>query len=482
MAWFSKTAAASGRGWRRSPAGLLYAACFAPFDQAWLCWIALTPLLAAVWFSGENRNAAGCAICRSVTSRAWRFSGPSFPGSEPSLFPAWSWSEFTWRSISRSGAGSAVCCGPACESAAERGGVDAITVAQPKYAASAHPDAVAAALSRRAARARRLDSEATTALAFRTSDSEPIALAAARQTIFASLSSSPPPGSRRNGCAASVFSGWGWNTLGTALHGQLALIQIAEFTGVAGLSFLVAFTNVILLATVAPVHPRNAGPADAAALRFDPDHGGDRRRDGIRPPLSSDPAASARLLNVALVQPNIPREEKFSVGVRAENFRPIHPPECARLSTPVRVPILLVWPESSMPGPVLSDERATASSWIFRRRPKPICCSAHRSGSEPNAYNAALLVSDGGAAHAALSQGPSRAVRRICSRAGTRFPLLARVVGDQVPADFAFGKEHTVFHLTNDKAQGRAADLLRGHHRRTDPAVRPAPAPTCSST
>ena len=35
-----------------------------------------------------------------------------------------------------------------------------------------------------------------------------------------------------------IFSGWGWNTLGTALHGQLVLIQVAEFTGVAGLSFI----------------------------------------------------------------------------------------------------------------------------------------------------------------------------------------------------------------------------------------------------
>src|SRR5664279_2194840 len=34
--------------------GLLYAACFPPFDQAWLCWIALTPLLAGIWFSGAN--------------------------------------------------------------------------------------------------------------------------------------------------------------------------------------------------------------------------------------------------------------------------------------------------------------------------------------------------------------------------------------------------------------------------------------------
>ena len=34
--------------------GFLYRGCFAPFDQAWLCWIALTPLLAAVWFSGAE--------------------------------------------------------------------------------------------------------------------------------------------------------------------------------------------------------------------------------------------------------------------------------------------------------------------------------------------------------------------------------------------------------------------------------------------
>src|SRR5438445_11455465 len=34
--------------------GLLGAACFPPFDQNWLCWIALTPLIVAVWFSGEN--------------------------------------------------------------------------------------------------------------------------------------------------------------------------------------------------------------------------------------------------------------------------------------------------------------------------------------------------------------------------------------------------------------------------------------------
>ena len=34
--------------------GILCTACFPPFNQTWLCWIALTPLIAAVWFSGKN--------------------------------------------------------------------------------------------------------------------------------------------------------------------------------------------------------------------------------------------------------------------------------------------------------------------------------------------------------------------------------------------------------------------------------------------
>ena len=34
--------------------GVLTTLCFAPFEQTWVCWIALTPLLAAVWFSGEG--------------------------------------------------------------------------------------------------------------------------------------------------------------------------------------------------------------------------------------------------------------------------------------------------------------------------------------------------------------------------------------------------------------------------------------------
>src|SRR4029077_6879496 len=45
------------------------------------------------------------------------------------------------------------------------------------------------------------------------------------------------------------FSGVAWNGLGVALHDYWPLIQITELTGVAGLSFMVAFANVILITT-----------------------------------------------------------------------------------------------------------------------------------------------------------------------------------------------------------------------------------------
>ena len=39
--------------------GLLCTGCFAPFNLWWLCWFALTPLLAAVWFSENNWKRRG---------------------------------------------------------------------------------------------------------------------------------------------------------------------------------------------------------------------------------------------------------------------------------------------------------------------------------------------------------------------------------------------------------------------------------------
>ena len=47
-----------------------------------------------------------------------------------------------------------------------------------------------------------------------------------------------------------VITGFAWNSLGVALHGNLPLIQFAEYGGVGGLSFLLVFVNIIAAATV----------------------------------------------------------------------------------------------------------------------------------------------------------------------------------------------------------------------------------------
>src|SRR5207237_1939834 len=53
-----------------------------------------------------------------------------------------------------------------------------------------------------------------------------------------------------------VFSGFGWNGLGVALHGTWPMIQFAEFTAVAGLRLWVAFATAITYTSVHLLLPR----------------------------------------------------------------------------------------------------------------------------------------------------------------------------------------------------------------------------------
>ena len=413
MAWLSKTL----RLWPWLAAissGLLYAGCFPPFDQAWLCWIALTPLLAVIWFTGTNAKRrwlrdlslgymTGLAFFWSVFSwlRTVTVPGLILVGAYMAIyFALWSW-----------------ICG----------------LLRPSLRAPAvvsrwtQPPGSAAATESVSSRSPWLRSTNNLWLAFL------LAAVWVAQEWLRSL----------------VFSGWGWNTLGTALHGQLAVIQIAEFTGVAGLSFLVAFTNVVLLTTarrliletqVRPIRPHYDLTLTMAVvvgvMGF-----------GVR---SLQVQRPAKTLSVALVQPNIPREQKFSPEFAQKTFE-----QFTRLSAPAlgasARPDLIVWPESSMPGPVLHDDLSYRFVMDFSASAKTDLLLGTIDLDETNDYNAALLVSDGGKGVQVYRKvhlvpfGEYIPGRHI-------IPLLARVVGDQVPGDFGFGKEHTVFRLTNDKA------------------------------
>ena len=413
MAWFSRIL----RLWPWLAAissGLLYAGCFAPFDQAWLCWIALTPLLAVIWFTGANSKRrwlrdlslgyiAGLAFFWTVFSwlRTVTVPGLILVGAYMAIyFALWSW-----------------ICGLLRPSLRAPAVVNRWTQPPGSAVASESPSS----------RSPWLRSTNNLRLAFL------LAAVWVAQEWLRSL----------------VFSGWGWNTLGTALHGQMALIQVTEFTGVAGLSFLVAFTNVILLATarrfllethVRPMRPHYDLTLTMAAIvgvmGF-----------GLRCLQVQRPA---KPLSVALVQPNIPREEKFSAEFAEKTFE-----QFTRLSAPAlgasARPDLIVWPESSMPGPLLHDDLSYRFVMDFSASAKTDLLLGAIDLDETHDYNAAMLVSDGGKRVQVYRKVHLVPFGEYIPGRHT-IPLLARVVGDQVPGDFGFGKEYTVFHLTNDKA------------------------------
>jgi apolipoprotein N-acyltransferase len=433
VAWFSKTLGL----WPWLAAistGLLYAACFPPFDQTWLCWIALTPLLAGIWFSGENSKrrwlrdlllgyVAGLAFFWTVFFwlRTVTVPGLILVGVYMAIyFALWSWICGLLRPSLRA---------PAVATALNRrAGAGFAGASTERGGYSAELD---------------IDSPLRRSPWLRSTNN--LRLAFLLAAVWVAL----------EWARSLVLSGWGWNTLGTALHAQLAIIQVVEFTGIAGLSFLVAFTNVILLSTarrfiletqVRPMRPHYDLTLTMAAivgvLGF-----------GLRSLQIQRPA---KPLNVALVQPNIPREEKFSSALAQKTFD-----QFTRLSAPAlganSRPDLLVWPESSMPGPVMQDEVSHRFVMDFSASAKTDLLLGTIDFDDSGDYNAALLVSDAGERVQIYHKVHLVPFGEYVPGRKT-MPLLARIVGDQVPSDFSFGKEHTVFQLSNDKA--RIAPLI----------------------
>lgn len=417
--------------------GVLYAGCFAPFNQTWLCWIALTPLLGALWFSGASSRrrwlrdsllgyVAGITFfwvvfswLRTVTVPGWFLVGAYMA----IYFALWSW-----------------ICGalrPGLRKVREKPleGLDAVSRRLNEKYAAAQRELVQVAPT---ASEMPPDSPARRSPWLRSTNNLRLAFLLAAVWVA------------QEWLRSLVLTGWGWNTFGVALHDQLAMIQIVEFTGVAGLSFLVVFTNVILLSTarrfiletqVRPMRPHYDLTLTMAAIVGVMGFGVHALR--VQRPTKS--------LSVALVQSNIPREQKFSGEFAQATFDKFSRLSAPSLGASAR-PDLLIWPESSMPGPVLTDEVSYKFVMDFSASAKTDLLLGTIDQDETHAYNAALLVSDAGKRVQVYRKVHLVPFGEYVPGRHT-IPLLARVVGDQVPDDFAFGKEHTVFHLTNDKAQ-----------------------------
>lgn len=246
-----------------------------------------------------------------------------------------------------------------------------------------------------------------------------------------------------------MFSGWGWNGLGVALHRNLALIQIAEFTGVAGLSFLVAFANVIAVVTVrrfiAEVRRARVRPhwdfsltMTLVALVFS---------FGARALLQKpEPGVPLR---IATVQANIPQDQKFDEAFEQQIFERYQ--TLTNFAISVGKPQLLIWPEAATPRGIFADE--VNHQFILdtaKRGDFNFLLGSIDGDLAQHDYNIAALFTGRGERFQTYRKihlvpfGEYIPFRKT-------FPPFAKLAGGMVPGDFTPGTDFTVFETENPR-------------------------------
>jgi apolipoprotein N-acyltransferase len=377
--------------------GLLCTICFPPFNQSWLCWFALTPLIAAVWFSGQSskrrwlRNlllgyVAGLVFFTATFSwlgslgvlyeNVW-LRGLSFLLSIylGIYFGFWSWF---------------------------------VGLIEPRQFLASWRNLLTAFLA---------------AVAW-----------VAHEWIRGWL-----------------FTGFGWNGLGVALHSTWPLIQVAELTGVAGLSFVIVFANVIAVTTPIRLF------LEAKTRQVRPHFDLTLTLAGIVGLLtfglySVQNRPVSKPFRVAAVQVDIPQEEKFDPQFSNQTFeRFSRLSQIALRSSPP--PHLLIWPESSMPDPVRAPN-TESNEFVteFSTSSKTDLLLGAIDVEDRHVYNAALLIS-GDTQQMQIYRKVHLVPFGEYIPLRHSFPLFAAIASKWVPGDFDVGRAYTVFRLTKGDVQ-----------------------------
>jgi apolipoprotein N-acyltransferase len=258
-----------------------------------------------------------------------------------------------------------------------------------------------------------------------------------------------------------LFGGFGWNGLGVALHQNLALIQIADLGGVPGLSFLVAFANVIALVTV------RRFVAEIGRVRIRPHWDFSVMMASVvaafaygvhvlEHPIDLPPASGGATvpLRIAAVQPDIPESFKSD----AAHVQEIYDRYDALTHTALAwQPQLLLWPEAATLTDLFDADTfawlkeigaSTDAAFILGSFLSPpgegdynIAACLTRHGQKVQVYRKMHLVPFG-------EYIPAR----------HSFPLFAKIAGQLVPGDLRAGTEYTLFDI--DSPAIRIAPLI----------------------
>ncbi len=242
-----------------------------------------------------------------------------------------------------------------------------------------------------------------------------------------------------------IFPAFGWNGLGIALHENIALIQIADITGVGGVSFLVAMTNLMLAATVKRLlleikrgarraHYDFAVTIALVALTW---------TYGVRKLFTPEPPSES--LSFAAVQANIPQNVRNSPEREIEVLENL---KNQTLPAIAMAPDLILWPESCTPSPLLGNQ----FTWdlvkgLAEQHTGDFLLGTTHWGTDGDYNSIALLTKRAKEAqlHHKIHLVPFGEYVPLREE----FPLLAKIVGDLIPSDFDPGKDFTLLELNS---------------------------------
>lgn len=245
-----------------------------------------------------------------------------------------------------------------------------------------------------------------------------------------------------------------WNGLGVSLYSNLPMLQLSTYGGVGGLSFLVCFVNIIAVATVIrfAIEIRTGRLRPHFDFTFTMALVVSLFAFGFYSLRAPQPGLERTPLQFAAVQPAIPQIEKFDPATAArvmgtlEKFTKI-----AAASNPQ----LLLWPEAATPTGLFYNQaeydlvRSLSENGSFYFLLGTLDFKFEDNGKRAD-FNAAVMLPP--------SQGDAQIYHKIFLvpfgefiPLRHSFPVFVWIVGSLVPSDFTSGTEPGVFEMTNPK-------------------------------
>lgn len=240
-----------------------------------------------------------------------------------------------------------------------------------------------------------------------------------------------------------LFTGFSWALLGYSQYLNLPVIQMADITGVWGVSFVVMMVNVAIWETIdrGKVKPSNAVIFSILCVVFTVSYGFYK----LHRTWNVEPRTPIR---VSVIQGNIPQDQKWDRN--SQDFILERYLALTREAAAKDKPDLIIWPETSVPGLIDEDPAMlTAILKLATQTKTALLVGAITSEKNADYYNSAVLISSDGKIVKQYNKlhlvpfGEFVPLEKY-------LPFLRKLIGIPI-GDYKPGKEYTVFKILNSK-------------------------------